>query len=109
MEFVRLTAAEALMDGRVVVRHSDTTLARGLEPGEEIVVLDADGELRSAHVVDLDFSLTDTHYVLEVGLRLPEEVASRRIEGEQEDAGMTELLGLLGELRTRPVEQRRQV
>lgn len=45
-----------------VVAHGDTTLERGLEPGESVVLRDADGTCWSAFVADLDFDLENTRY-----------------------------------------------
>jgi hypothetical protein len=62
------------------LHHSATSLTRGLDPGEELVILDADGEYHAAVVVDIAFTLEDTVYVLQTGVRLPEEHAIARLE-----------------------------
>lgn len=62
------------------LHHSLTSLTRGLEPGEELVIVDADGEYHAAAVVDIAFTVADTVYVLQTGVRLPEELAIARLE-----------------------------
>ena len=83
MELVEVALPTRLVVGPTRVfplHHSRTTLTRGLEPGEELVVLDSDGEYHAAVVVDLDFMADDTVYVLQTGVRLPEEIALARLE-----------------------------
>lgn len=62
------------------LHHSRTKLTRGLEPGEELVILDADGEYHAAAVTDIAFTSEDTVYVVQTGVRLPEDLAIARIE-----------------------------
>jgi hypothetical protein len=87
--------------GTVVVAHSQTSLQRGLELGEEVVL--ATGEhFHSARVRDIDFELDDTVYTLDLGGRLPADLARERAEGldpERHDIEMHELIDLLGDLR----------
>ncbi|CAB4684709.1 MAG: hypothetical protein F2667_00355 [Actinobacteria bacterium] len=91
--------------GELVVSHRGTRLTRGLELGEEIVILDAGGEYHSAHVTDLEFDLEDTRYILSLGVRLPPEHAGERIDdslGTPEAHGLystQSILDLLAELR----------
>ena len=83
MELVELpyTGAElTTMRGPLIVSHVEARLTRALEPGEDVVLLDADGEYHSAFVADLRFELEDTLYVLDRGVRLPPEQASERLE-----------------------------
>lgn len=80
------------------LHHSATTLTRGLDPGEEVVILDADGEYHAAAVVDIAFTLDDTVYVLQTGVRLPEEHARARLEsaagtGPHDVDGVVDLIG----------------
>lgn|GEM_PF-6298846 len=57
--------------GSLSVAHSDTTLSRGLEAGEAVLVRDGLGGGRLvATVRDISFDLTDTHYRLELGATL---------------------------------------
>ncbi|WP_435747449.1 hypothetical protein [Nocardioides sp. SYSU DS0663] len=94
--------------GRVAVPHSSTRLAHGLEPGEGVVLDSPSGEHHLATVVDLEFTLDDTIYVLEVGTRVPAETAERLATGAAEPAGeegTTDVMRLLGELRRRGVRQ----
>lgn len=73
------------------VRHSDTTLGRGLEIGARVIVRDEETDLRwSATVVDLDFEVADTVYALRLGVRL---------EADDDAAAPGPLLDLLGQLR----------
>lgn len=96
--------------GEFVVSHSDSGLTRGLELDEQVVVVDPDGEFHAARVVDLEFSLEDTHYVLELGVRLPPDTVRARLAGggPGTEAGLPAgddlgaLLDLLGRLRDRP-------
>lgn len=50
--------------------HSSTRLERGLEPGEVIALADASGGVREATVVDVEFELDDTAYVLSLGVQV---------------------------------------
>lgn len=65
----------------LAVAHSDTDLTRGLEYGERVLVRSGD-EYRTAVVVDLDFDLTDTHYRLVLGGRVPRLLAEDALVGE---------------------------
>lgn len=85
----------------VVVAHSRTRLTRGLEPGEQVVLLTAAGDYYAAQVGGIEFDLEDTRYNLDVGARLPEELARERIEGldpQVHDLSLHELVDLLGDL-----------
>lgn len=94
--------------GEFVVSHSASGLTRGLELDEQVVVVDPDGEFHAACVVDLEFSLEDTHYVMELGVRLPPDtVRARLADGDggaaaADDQDLGALLDLLGRLRDRP-------
>lgn len=97
----RLTGS-ATPGGEFVVSHSASGLARGLELDEEVVVVDPDGEFHAALVVDLEFDLQDTHYVLELGVRLPPETVRQRLAEAADrpaDRGLGDVLDLLGRLR----------
>lgn len=82
------------------LHHSRTSLTRGLEPGEELVIVDTDGEYHAAVVVDLDFTLDDTVYVLQTGVRLPEEIAIARLESVDgvRRADIDGVVDLIGEM-----------
>ena len=69
----------------LVVAHGDTDLARGLEYGERVLVRDG-SEYRTAVVVDIDFDLTDTHYRLVLGGRVPTDLAEETLIGEIDPA-----------------------
>ncbi|GAB2873724.1 hypothetical protein [Nocardioides pacificus] len=51
----------------IVVSHARTSLTRGLELGEDVVVRDAEGRRRSASVTGFEFTEDDTLYVLVLG------------------------------------------
>ena len=89
--------------GEFVVAHSDSGLSRGLELDEQVVVVDPEGEFHAARVVDHEFSLEDTHYVLALGVRLPPDAVRGHLHGgtTDRDADLGELLDLLGRLRDR--------
>ncbi|WP_300677795.1 hypothetical protein [Nocardioides sp.] len=67
METLELTISAFTRRTRsLLVRHTQTPLTRGLEPGERVEV--RDGATRwTATVRDIDFELTDTLYRLELG------------------------------------------
>ncbi|MAY98802.1 MAG: hypothetical protein CMH84_20050 [Nocardioides sp.] len=87
MELISVPLSAALLTdgrgvgGRFVVAHSESALARGLDLDEHVVVVDPDGEFHAAEVVDIRFELTDTHYELELGVRLPPHVVRDRLAG----------------------------
>jgi hypothetical protein len=70
METLQLALSEFTKRSRSVsVAHGSTTLERGLEPGEAVLIQDG-GTFRIAEVADITFDLTDTHYRLELGREL---------------------------------------
>lgn len=81
-----------------VVAHGDTTLERGLEPGESVVLRDSDGTCWSAFVSDLDFDLDDTRY----RFTLVEPLAHA-------DAGVGRVEALLHQARTTGVADARRL
>lgn len=82
MELIEVELGEFSRRSRsMVVAHGDTLLGRGLELGEQVLVL-SEEEYRTAVVADIDFSLTETHYRLELGRVLPSELAERRVAAE---------------------------
>ncbi len=86
--------------------HVGSGLPHGLEPGEYVVVHDpTDGADFTATVADIDFTLEDTVYRLELGTRItPAEAAEWLAPAADEtDAPMStrRLMDLLGELRRR--------
>jgi len=94
--------------GTVLVAHSQTTLRRGLEFGEEVVVREAGADFHAAVVVEIDFEPDDTLYTLILGTRLPPDLAGERLEGldpSRHDLELHELVDLLGDVRRlRPVD-----
>ena len=112
---VRVELVEVALPTRLVVGatrvfpvlHSHTELTRGLEPAEEVVILDRDGEYHAAVVEDVDFTIDDTVYVLRAGVRLPEDHALSRLD-RRDGCGpsdLDEVVDLIGEMLRR---QRRE-
>lgn len=104
MELIAVPVRAALLGDRsgneFVLSHSDCGLGRGLDVDEQVVVLDPEGEYHAAVVVDLEFTLEDTTYVLELGARLPAETARARLSGAPEpEPGTSAVLDLLAALR----------
>ena len=87
-----------------VVAHSETSLTRGLEYGEPVVLLVAGRDHYAARVREIEFEPEDTVYVLDLSTRLPGDLAEERIAGLQagHDLQLHELVDLLGELRRMP-------
>jgi len=84
-----------------VLRHRDTDLERGLEPGELVVIGTPDGLLHAGRVEGIEFELDDTVYTLAVGGRLPPDLARERIEGldpGRHDLAIHEIVEMLGDL-----------
>ncbi|KAA1417728.1 hypothetical protein F0U44_15660 [Nocardioides humilatus] len=105
MEQIELELSGFTLRSRSVgVSHTAAGLSRGLEPGEPVVVNDpTSGLFYAAMVADIDFSLDDTTYRIEIGSRLaPEEaedwLAPDPLHGEDE-LTVHDLMKLLGELR----------
>ena len=102
MEFLELNGpARVEGDHLLVVAHTATQLTRGLDHGEAVVVRTSSGELHAARVLDIGFEPEDTIYTLDVGARLPEDLARERVAGldaSVHDLALHELVDLLGEL-----------
>jgi len=84
------------------VAHSSTTLERGLEPGERVLVRHGEGHLM-AFVRDISFDLTDTHYRLELGFPVSASDADMLL-AEALGSGPVRLGDVLGLLRDAPRE-----
>jgi hypothetical protein len=97
------TGAVELRDRRyITVRHSETALARGLDPDERVVLQDSDGGYRSGTVEDVEFTLDDTEYLVRLGVVLPDDLAAERLSGVElspEQQGIHDVVDLIGELR----------
>jgi hypothetical protein len=106
MELLELTGPVRVTgDHMLVIPHGRTTLDRGLEHGESVVLKTAQGEMYAAQVLDIGFEPEDTVYTLHVGARLPKELAEERIAGLDpavHDLAMHELVDLLGQLAHKP-------
>ena len=92
--------------GEVRISHVRAGLQRGLELSEDLVVHCTDGEFVAATVIDFEFDLEDTYYVLELGTRLPPLQAAVLLGAESPDeadlrgpVATQDLLDLLGDLR----------
>ncbi len=109
MELIEVAAScVAQPDGAIVVHHTSTRLRRGLEHGEDVVLLDVEGQFRAGTVTDIEFTLDDTLYTIAPGVLLPSEAAAARLTDVPEPSapssgGLTvqSVLDLLGELRDR--------
>ncbi|MDP3890104.1 hypothetical protein [Nocardioides sp.] len=103
MQLIDVELSELTLRRRSVpVSHYSAGLAAALEPGDPVVLRDSTGEYYSATVADLSFDLADTHYRLEIGVRLPEEIALDRLAGFPaafESEALQELLELIGQAR----------
>ena len=60
-----------LRSGSVLLKHSETTLTRGLEPGE-VVLLQSGERFFYAAVADITFEIDDTHHRLTIGPEISE-------------------------------------
>ena len=87
-----------------VVAHSETELRRGLEFGEPVVLRVGGRDHYAAKVRQIEFELDDTIYTLDLGARLPGDLAAERLVGltADHDLELHELVDLLGDLRRMP-------
>ncbi|HET6151310.1 MAG TPA: hypothetical protein VFE15_00040 [Marmoricola sp.] len=82
MELIEIELTEFTRRSRSLeVAHSTTSLSRGLEHGERVLVR-ADGQYRTAVVADVTFDLEDTCYRLVLGGRIATLEAEDRLLGE---------------------------
>ena len=84
------------------VDHRGSGLSRGLEPGEHLVLHDPwDNEHFTAIVADVDFTLTDTTYRIEVGTRITAAEAAECVAPPAADGRLTtqDIAALLADLR----------
>lgn len=106
MELLELTGPVRVTgDHMLVIPHGRTSLRRGLDHSESVVLKTAQGEMYAAQVLDIGFEPEDTVYTLQVGARLPRELAEERIAGldpAKHDLAMHELVDLLGQLAHKP-------
>lgn len=89
-------------DRIVVVAHSQTGLTRGLNHGEAVILVAEDGEHHVSRVTDIAFELDDTIYTIELGGRIPADLAQERAAGldpAQHDLPLQEIIDLLHGLR----------
>lgn len=116
MEVIDVTLGDFTLRCRsLLLSHVAAGLARGLEPGEEVVLHDPARGHYAARVADIGFEPADTVYRLHLGARLTLADVRERVAGRTPvRAGRVssrELLDLLGELRSRravPVRGRRR-
>ena len=88
--------------GSVSVAHTATALARGLEPGERVLIHSGESHV-VATVRDIDFDLTDTYYRLELGATVARDDVAMLLT-ETAGAGsvdLSDVLGLLQEAQQR--------
>jgi hypothetical protein len=93
-------------DRTVVVAHSQTGLSRGLDHGEAVILVTEDGEHHVARVTGIEFELDDTVYTIELGGRIPAELAQERAAGldpDKHDLPLQEIIDLLHGLRRQAV------
>jgi len=106
METLNVSLSEFnLRSGSVLLKHSETTLTRGLEPGE-VVLLQTGERFFYATVADITFEIDDTHHRLTIGPEISESeaVEVRRAAATEADAApgrvdTAELLYLLRRVR----------
>lgn len=104
MQLVESVRRSTRHGDRLRVHHSTTTLRRGLDHGERVVLRTTDGEYHSATVEGLEFELEDTVYAIVVGARLPIEMAADLLSGvplEGDSAGVHEIVEMLGRIKRR--------
>lgn len=105
MDIMRVNLASAdLVDVPlpVWVPHRDTGLDVVLDPGQQVVLSDLDGELHGGLVLDVLGSPLDPVYSVRVGARLPVDVAAERMTDAElppDRAETHDLIDLLGEAR----------
>ena len=92
MELITIELSELVRRSRsVLVHHGEQHLPRGLDPLERVVIQDSlTGEYYAGTVADVQFEEHDTDYRVEIGVRLPEELALDRL------TGMTNATRILG-------------
>jgi hypothetical protein len=105
METIEVELSDFTLRARsMLVSHVATSLARGLEPGEHVLLHDRARGHFSASVADVGFEPADTLYRIRIGVRLTDEEAGERRRRETASAvdGLTkqDVLDLLGELRS---------
>lgn len=87
----------------LLLSHTRAALARGLEPGEQVVLHDGARGCWTAHVADLDFEPMDTVYRLEIDSRVSSQEAHDRVLGRttpvQGRLTKQDLIDMLGQLR----------
>ena len=104
METLDVTLTDFTLRARsLLVSHMGSSLARGLERGEELVVRAAGRGWFSAYVADIGFEPADTVYRVEIGVRLTAEEAGERLHRQAAPAAGSltkqDVLDLLGGLR----------
>jgi hypothetical protein len=105
---MELVTVDHLVPGRdahtALVAHSETSLRRGLEFGEPVVLWVGGRDHYAAKVREIEFEIEDTVYTLELGARLPADLAAERLAGltTDQDLELHEIVDLLGDLRRMP-------
>jgi hypothetical protein len=99
---IRLGTHDLVGRAAIVIAHSQTGLDSVLDVGQRLVVTDLDGEFHGAEVTAVGGDGADPEYHLRIGARLPVDIAAQRltdVDTEPENAGVQEVVDLLGELR----------
>ncbi len=113
MELLDITLTRLQRRNRAAFVHrSEIAGRRDLVPGEKVVLRDEEGEYYAGTVIDRMDESDDPRFLVNVGVRLPEEYAVRRLsaaanaetraqlaEAVTADTEIQELLDLLGEAR----------
>jgi len=92
MELITIELSDLVRRSRsALVHHGEQHLPRGLDPLERVVIQDSlTGEYYAGTVADVQFEVDDTDYRVEIGVRLPEDLALDRL------TGMTNATRILG-------------
>jgi hypothetical protein len=105
---MELISVDRVVRGRdahtAMVAHSETSLRRGLEFGEPVVLRVGGRDHYAAKVRQIEFEPEDTIYTLDLGARLPADLAEERLGGltTDHDLELHEIVDLLGDLRRMP-------
>ncbi len=83
MELIGIEMSDFTRRARsMLLNHADLALDFALDEGERLVLWDAlSGDYHSGTVVDVDRFGSEVQYRVEIGIRLPEELALDRITG----------------------------
>lgn len=105
MELIGIEMSDFTRRARsILLNHADLALDIMLDEGERVVLWDSiSGDYHSGTVVDVHLDGTAVQYRMEVGIRLPEELALDRITGMRSSStrlSNQDIVDLLEQLRT---------